>query len=224
MKEFREVIAKEFNVEPDSFRVYRKSALDSELSGDKAQTLYSLGFYNGIPLHLSPGKPLMPGHYLLKLFWYKPSGRSALHDLEAMELPATVDETDTSEEPLLLPEVDETPEIVEASATMVNSSHCVGVPAADGDVVMAEKVAPVPETSNDSTTLSVATGTPISLSDLDIDVLSNATPLKSAPQVGDPFKIDENTPESSSSDILGFGYKMVASPQFLSRSLRIFPD
>jgi ubiquitin C-terminal hydrolase len=216
MKEFREAIAKNLDIEPDSFRIFRKTALESELSGDKAQTLYALGIYNGIPLHLSPGKPLLPGHYLLKLFLYQAAGRSALHDLQAMELPTAPTAEAEAVGKEVIEEVQEQEQCVEASATVVNPADpCIGVPAAgggSGDVVVADNVTPVPETSSDATPLSVTTGTPVSLNDIDIDVLSNGTAPKSAPLAVDPFKIDEDTPDSSSSDILGFGYKMVAPP------------
>jgi hypothetical protein len=229
LQEFRELIAKEFDIEPDSFRVYRKTALDSELSGDKAQSLYALGIYNGIALHLAQGKPLLPGHYLLKLFLYKPPGRSALHDLQSIELPSAPVDKEAPKEtspPSPIPEVDETPLVVEVSATVVEPSDCLGVVTGDsndnGNVVMADNVAPVPDTSShDTTPLSVATGTPVSLNEIDIDVLTNGTVGKSvAPGVVDPFKIDDDTPETSSSDILGFGYKMVALPILPFFSLR----
>lgn len=199
MKEFRQLIGKELDIDPDSFRIFRKTALDSELNGDKTQSLYSLGIYNGIALHLSLGRPLLPGHFLLKLYLYKPPFRGGLHDIQTLDF--------LKPELELTPDPTDTPEVVEASATVIEAVDCE---AASQSVVFADNVASVPVTISDASPV-VATETPISLNDIDIDVLNNGINEMNVKPVAnnDPFKIDEDTPESSSSDILGFGYKMV---------------
>jgi hypothetical protein len=206
MNDFRELVSNELKIAPDGFRIFRKTAPDAELNGEKGQSLHALGIYNGIAFHLALGKPLLPGHYLIKLFLYKPTTPSLLHDLQTMTLPETKTggaEVGVEDVSISLEEGESetnmSPPIVEASATLIDLTND-DCPMSPPDSVRVIEATPI-----------TVTATPMSLNDIDIDVLTKGVGAvgPNKPEAFDPFKINDDTPESSPNDIIGFGYKMV---------------
>lgn len=200
MKQFREKLGSQFGIEPGTFRVFRKSSVESELNGDAMQSLFSLGIYNGVCLSLTEGRPLLPGHYLFKIFLYRATNKVGFVDLlvppdEEGGTSTTQSDspTPTTAQSVLDPLVD----IPLVDAHVCDAADTSGESAVDvGSVELSidgESAAPLPPTVT-----AVAEDSP--------------TPSDTA----DPKReegVELGPEESSENDITGFGYKMVTTVQ-----------
>jgi hypothetical protein len=196
MKQFREKLASQFNMESDAFRVFRKSSVESELNGDSLQSLFSLGVYNGVCLSLSEGRPLLPGHYLFKIFLYKATNKVGFVDLR---IPPNEDE-----------EANGTSDAQSDSPTPTTAQSVEGalevIPLADAHVCDSD-------TTADSNTVDVG-AVDVSLDGVSPVVATVAAEASPSPSDSADSKRPEGIElvleESSENDITGFGYKMVS--------------
>jgi hypothetical protein len=86
LKQLREHIANVLNIDPNSFRMFRRYNKEIELNGENNQTLFSLGIHPDASIFLCNGRPLPPGHFNFKIFLYKAKNKVCLHNLEDVSL------------------------------------------------------------------------------------------------------------------------------------------
>jgi len=182
MRRFREKVASTLDLDVNNFRLYRKNATESELNGDIGQSLFSLGFFNGICLVVMEGRPLLPGHYLFKLYLYKASNKTGFV-------------------PLALPPSEEL-SLGEATPCG-NTSEFVSFDTHNNCGELTAPVAvPVAEVAGE-------VYGDAALDDIDIDT-SDDSPPPLIDVNGAVFDSNiKNPPQSREDDIIGFGYKLL---------------
>lgn len=84
----------------DEFRLCKFSPPQTEINGEVSKSLSSLGFYNGMTIVVKPGPPLLPGHFNVKVFVFKPSYHARVRNLgeELPDFATTSVKVETAEE------------------------------------------------------------------------------------------------------------------------------
>jgi hypothetical protein len=122
----------------DKFRVCKFSNPQPELAGEENKSLSGFGLYTGMTLVVKPGAPLLPGHFIFKVFVYKAAYRVGVRQLgEALSEEVTaVGESDVTAAPI-------SPTVEEGDVETTSADEAVA-PAAKQSTFGTDKVVLLP--------------------------------------------------------------------------------